>query len=246
MKKCPPSVGKCGGNWIQRHILRFPTSGGGGEPPLGYGLLYNAHAVLDVRGVAPDGFSIPTQADFQTLSAFLGGDLVSGGKMKSIRSISDGHPYWVAPNTAADNSSGFNAFPAGDRRGFNGAYAALTTTTMYATTDAGSVGNGIKTAGLSTNNAILGLANEGTFRLTEGVSIRCVRETEPPSPTVTDASGNTYTWVQIGSQYWLAQNLKTTKYNNGDPIPTGLDNAAWAATTDGAWAYPNGDSNLPI
>ena len=79
-----------------------------------------------------------------------------------------------------------------------------------------------------------------------GVSIRCLRDTEPPDATVTDADGNLYTWVLIGAQYWLQQSLKTTHYNNGAPITTGLDDAAWAATEEGAWAYPNGDPSLPI
>lgn len=37
---------------------------------------------------------------------------------------------------------------------------------------------------------------------------------------VADADGNTYTTVTIGTQVWLGQNLKTTKFSNGDPIPT--------------------------
>lgn len=57
---------------------------------------------------------------------------------------------------------------------------------------------------------------------------------------VTDADGNVYDVVTIGSQQWLGQSLKTSKYNNGDPIPTDLDNADWLATTEGAVAtYPH-------
>lgn len=57
---------------------------------------------------------------------------------------------------------------------------------------------------------------------------------------VTDADGNIYDVVTLGSQQWLAQNLRTTSYNNGDPIPTNLDNTDWAETTEGAMAtYPH-------
>lgn len=56
-----------------------------------------------------------------------------------------------------------------------------------------------------------------------------------------DIDGNTYPTVQIGDQEWMAANLKTTRYRNGDLIPTGLNDAAWSTTPDGAFSYPFGD-----
>jgi len=82
-----------------------------------YGKLYNWYAVNDPRGLAPTGYHIPTDAEFATLSTFLGGDSVSGGAMKE-----DGACYWQAPNTDATNSSGFTGLPGGQRLtsgGFN-------------------------------------------------------------------------------------------------------------------------------
>lgn len=56
---------------------------------------------------------------------------------------------------------------------------------------------------------------------------------------VTDVDGNTYDKVKIGEQTWLKQNLKVTKYRNGDAITTDLDDADWKAATTGAYAvYP--------
>ncbi len=46
--------------------------------------------------------------------------------------------------------------------------------------------------------------------------------------------GRTYDLVEIGGQCWFADNLATDQYRNGDPIPTGLDNATWQNTTSGA------------
>ena len=46
-------------------------------------------------------------------------------------------------------------------------------------------------------------------------------------PTVTDYDGNTYFTVEIGSQCWMAQNLKITHYRNGDPIPNVTDAGTW-------------------
>lgn len=83
-----------------------------------YGKLYNWFAVkllqMDIDKYNTDnptalwGWRVPTQADFQTLSTYLGGDAVSGGKLKK-----EGTTYWNSPNTGADNSSGFSALSAG-------------------------------------------------------------------------------------------------------------------------------------
>ena len=53
---------------------------------------------------------------------------------------------------------------------------------------------------------------------------------------VTDIDGNVYQTVIIGNQEWMAENLRVTKYNNGDAIPTGLSNEEWVNTTEGAYA----------
>jgi uncharacterized protein (TIGR02145 family) len=207
----------------------------------GYGLLYNWYAATDARGVAPDGWRVPSDADFDALRVELGGISIAGGPAKSIRTDPDDHPRWNSPNTGATNSSGFNALPPGFRN-TSGAYISLGAIGAWHVTNV--VVNTIIWQ-LQFNTELF---DKNAFfpQRTAGYSIRCVRDTAPPSATVADASGNLYTWVQIGTQYWLAQNLKTTKYNNGDNIVTGLDDAAWAATTDGAWAYTNGDSSLPI
>ncbi len=61
---------------------------------------------------------------------------------------------------------------------------------------------------------------------------------------VQDIDGNTYKTVQIGSQIWMAENLRVTKYNNGNAIPTGLNNTDWENTTSGAYAIYNNDNNM--
>jgi len=54
--------------------------------------------------------------------------------------------------------------------------------------------------------------------------------------TVTDIDGNVYQTVIIGEQEWMAENLRVTKYNNGNAIPTGLSNTDWSNATSGAYA----------
>lgn len=51
----------------------------------------------------------------------------------------------------------------------------------------------------------------------------------------TDADSNHYAVVQLGSQIWMAENLKTTKYRNGAVITNVPDSATWGSTTSGAW-----------
>jgi len=58
-----------------------------------------------------------------------------------------------------------------------------------------------------------------------------------------DSDGNYYSVVKVGSQTWMAENLKTTKYRNGDAITNITDNTAWSVATLGAWCDYNNDVN---
>jgi uncharacterized protein (TIGR02145 family) len=64
-------------------------------------------------------------------------------------------------------------------------------------------------------------------------------------PTVTDIDGNIYSTVAIGTQVWMVENLKTTRYNDGTSIPYVTDEDAWIDLTTAAYCWPNNDiSNL--
>lgn len=64
--------------------------------------------------------------------------------------------------------------------------------------------------------------------------------------TVTDIDGNVYHTVTIGTQVWMVENLKVTKYRNGDPIPNVTDVTAWSNLTTGAYCNYNNDANNSI
>ena len=60
--------------------------------------------------------------------------------------------------------------------------------------------------------------------------------------TVTDIDGNVYPTVKIGTQVWMAENLKTTKYRNGDLIPNVKKGTTWKNLNSGAYCIYNNDS----
>jgi uncharacterized protein (TIGR02145 family) len=62
--------------------------------------------------------------------------------------------------------------------------------------------------------------------------------------TVTDIDGNVYFTVTIGSQVWMKENLKTTKYNDGSSVSNVTDNTAWAGLTTGAYCWYNNNASL--
>ena len=68
-------------------------------------------------------------------------------------------------------------------------------------------------------------------------------KTITPTNTVTDMDGNVYHTDTIGTQIWMTENLKVTKYRNGDPISNVTDNTAWSKLTTGAYCDYNNDAN---
>jgi uncharacterized protein (TIGR02145 family) len=89
-----------------------------------YGHLYNWYAVKDNRGIAPEGWHVPTDEEWKELEMYLGmsqSDANSinwrgtgeGGKLKEA-----GLVHWKSPNSGANNQTGFTALPGGGRAGY--------------------------------------------------------------------------------------------------------------------------------
>jgi uncharacterized protein (TIGR02145 family) len=81
-----------------------------------YGALYNWYAV-NTGKLCPTGWHVPTTAEWETLTAYLGGVYTAGGKLKEV-----GTAHWLEPNLAS-NETGFTGVPAGTRNYF-GSYDA--------------------------------------------------------------------------------------------------------------------------
>ena len=84
-----------------------------------FGRLYNGYAVIDSRNIAPPGWHVPTDAEWKTLTSYLGSDSVAAQKLKET-----GTKHWRDPNTGATNESGFSATPAGNLS-YSGVFGSL-------------------------------------------------------------------------------------------------------------------------
>ena len=84
-----------------------------------YGLLYNWYAVAHSRGLAPDGWHVPTDAEWRTLETTLGGSSVAGSKLAGRVDL------WMdgdLENNANFGASGFSALPGGYRLSDDGTF----------------------------------------------------------------------------------------------------------------------------
>ena len=87
-----------------------------------YGGLYEWDEMMNyvedeegARGICPEGWHIPSQAEWFILTDFLGGFDIAGGKLKE-----EGFTHWDYPNAGATNSTGFTALPGGYRHDESG------------------------------------------------------------------------------------------------------------------------------
>ena len=76
-----------------------------------FGGLYNWYSV-NTGKLCPNGWHIPSDAEWTVLSEYLGGELIAGSKMKEI-----GTEHWMSPNSGATNESGFSGLPGGYQYG---------------------------------------------------------------------------------------------------------------------------------
>ncbi len=201
-----------------------------------FGKLYNWYAVNDPRGLAPEGWHIPSDGEWVMLSDFLGGAKVAGGKLKDIETM-----IWRRTSRGATNESGFSAIPTGVRR-TNGDFSRLLT---LATFWSSSQRTGLKKTswgreiGVSNNK----LERKEYYR-SEGHAVRLICSVDScsyyPDLEIGHRSANsasTKDVVKIGKQRWMSKTLDVVCYSNGDTIPQVQSVKKWKDITTGAWCY---------
>lgn len=132
-----------------------------------YGRLYNWYAVNDNRNIAPAGWHVASDDEWQTLIDYLGGDTAASNKMKEA-----GTAHWASPNAGTDNSSGFTALPGG-YRSYDGSYSHIGYFGFFWSSTELNTTNSAWYRFLNYNNANV---YRDTFFKLFGFSVRCVRD----------------------------------------------------------------------
>lgn len=149
-----------------------------------YGKLYNFFAVNDQRGLAPEGWHIPSDKEWRVLTKYLGDKEIivisniyptvwkttnAGGKMKST-----GTKSWTSPNKDATNLSGFSGLPGGQRDYYGHFYSNMSIGFWWSSTIDGDDEN--YRAWLISLYYNKGDVDRFVHSLNLGLSVRCLRD----------------------------------------------------------------------
>ncbi|MES2679332.1 MAG: fibrobacter succinogenes major paralogous domain-containing protein [Bacteroidota bacterium] len=127
-----------------------------------YGALYNWYSVNDSRKLAPAGWHIATQADWEDMLITLGGINVAGPKMRITT------PQYWPTNSSCNNQSGFSAIPAGARN--SGNYISLLSSAVFWSSTSSS-----SSVAMAYNLSPDYLYNAAA-QWNDGKSVRCVKD----------------------------------------------------------------------
>ncbi|MBN2416618.1 hypothetical protein JXO52_12300 [bacterium] len=207
-----------------------------------YGLLYNWFAVNDDRGLAPDGWHVPTDAEWMELEVTLGMSSAAadddgyrgtdeGGKLKDNSEL-----FWNSPNEGATNESQFTALPAGGRNYSNGSFMDLSIYAHFWTATEASDDRYAWRRRLAYDRADI---YRTTVDKPYGFSVRCIKNLAVDELNIVSPNGGET--LEVGTSYEIAWNSSGT---SGDvKIEYSIDNGiTWteeAASTpdDGTYTW---------
>lgn len=131
-----------------------------------YGALYNWYTV-NTGNLCPTGWHVPTNAEWTTLITYLGGENITGGRLKE-----NGTTHWYSPNTEATNEKGFTALPAGWRNDGSSSFYFVGYGTLWWSDTQNGVNSALR-IGISNDSDNVFRSDE-TFQF--GLSVRCVKD----------------------------------------------------------------------
>ncbi len=153
--------------WVDANTPGYCYYNNNSSTAIVYGALYNWYAVQDSRKIAPAGWHVATDAEWNTLVNHLGGETVAGGKLKA-----PGTTRWNSPNTGATNESGFSAVGAGYRDKYTGSFGETKINAYIWTASSVNI-NDAAARRLNFNYANI---FDGNFNKGNGFSVRCVKD----------------------------------------------------------------------
>lgn len=201
-----------------------------------YGGLYTYSQVM-TPGFVIAGWHVPTYNEWLALVTFAGGFLVAGGKLKEA-----GVVRWNAPNTGAVDTYGFTMPSTGLFLGLYGFVQIKEKAQLWTADESDS--NHAWTAMLQYDHADIMIYPELKSIFCGVRLLKNFSYALPSFGVMTDYDGNIYTYITIGTQQWIIQNLRTTHYADGTPIPNLILDAAWIADLTGAYCAYNNDPLL--
>jgi len=207
-------------------------------PPINLGLLYNWFVGNDLRNICAEGWDILTYAQCISISTFLGGNSIAGGKLKQTALT-----FWQTPNSGANNTAKTNLRGSGQRQS-NGTFSGRNLENYCWCKD------GYSPTMANVYNASYGdtIWSNVTGNKKNGHSLRPYKLvttlSEGQSGVYYGNNGNVYRTICVAGFEILADNLAETLWRDGTPISEVTIAASWAALSDSAmcaydnnWAY---------
>ena len=195
-----------------------------------YGVLYNGFAVGTGK-LAPKGWHVPSDAEWDTLITYLGGTSIAGGKLKE-----SGTSHWLSPNTGATNETGFTALPGSEHEGAGSpGFGLIGRSAWWWSSTQNNANNSAGFISVSSDyESILKMSLIKTM----GFSVRCIKDYTVDSLIHTEAAINdTLLMCYSKSQDYVELTyLFDAVYSNAVPAPDG----SWSDIYNHAQTANNG------